>query len=327
MTLWTILTALCFAALAFVVWPLYRQSGRLTLLLAGVIVFSVGLSAALYHRIGSPEVPSGAGTMPDVNEMVTLLAERLEENPDDAYGWTMLGQSYATLQRFAESIAAYEKAIELEEGQDSGSLVGLAIVLTNSQGGAISSRAASLLDDALVLEPDNQNALFYSGYAAASRGDTAGAADHWERLMALNPSPEIQELLEQKISEWRGVSPPPVASSGVIVATRLSLSANALAVLPPEATVFVIARDPAQPSPPIAVARRQLSELPTVVELSDRDSMVPGRSLSAFPQFEIVVRVSLSGGPMAQSGDWFGSMIFNASQDSTVDLVIDQQVP
>lgn len=326
MTLWTVLTALCFVALAFVVWPLYRHSRRLTLLLAGVVVFSVGLSAALYHRIGSPEVPSGAGSMPDVNEMVTLLAERLEENPDDAYGWTMLGRSYATLERFDESIAAYEKAIELEEGQDSGSLVALAMVLTKSQGGAISSRAASLLDDALVLDPDNQNALFYSGYAAASRGDTAGAADRWERLTSLNSSPEIQELLKQKISEWRGVSPP-VASSAVIAAARLSLSANALAVLPPEATVFVIARDPAQPSPPIAVVRRQLSELPTVVELSDRDSMVPGRSLSAFPQFEIVVRVSLSGGPMAQSGDWFGTMIFHASQDSTVDLVIDQQVP
>ncbi len=327
MMLWTLLIALCLAALVIVVWPLYRQSRRLTPLLAGVIVFTVGLSAALYYRIGSPEVPSGAGSMPDVNEMVTLLAERLEENPNDAYGWKMLGRSYATLLQFDESIAAYEKAIALEGGQDSETLVALAMVFTKSQGGAISSRAASLLEDALILEPDNQNALFYSGYAAASRGETAVAADRWERLMGLNTSPEIQELLEQKISEWRGVSPPPVAPSGVIVAARLSLSASALAVLPPEATVFVIARDPAQPSPPIAVARRELSELPTVVELSDRDSMVPGRSLSAFPQFEIVVRVSLSGGPMAQSGDWFGSTIFNASQDSTVDLVIDQQVP
>ena len=77
MTLWVILVVLLFAALAFVVLPLYRSSGKLTLLLAGVILFAAGLSASLYHRIGHPGVLSGAGSMPDVNEGMALLAERL----------------------------------------------------------------------------------------------------------------------------------------------------------------------------------------------------------------------------------------------------------
>lgn len=327
MTLWIILVLLSLAAMAFVVWPLYRPSGRLTLLLVGVIVFTVGLSSMLYYRIGSPEVPSGAGTMPDVDEMVILLAERLENKPNDLYGWTMLGRSYRTLQRFDESIAAYERAVELESGQNPDTLVALATVLTERQGGAVSGRAASLLKNALVIDPKNQNALFYSGYAAASRGDTALAAERWELLMGLNSAPEIQELLRKKIREWRGGVSPSGVSTEIVVAASISLSASALAVLPVEATVYVIARDLAQPLPPIAVARRQLSELPTLVQLGDRDSMVPGRSLSAFPQFELVARVSISGAPMAQSGDWFGSLIFDAGQDSTVELVIDQQVP
>ncbi len=78
MTLWGVLILLCFAALAFVVWPLYRSAGRLTPVLAAVITLTVGLSAALYHRIGQPGVPSGAGTMPDVGEMVASLEKRLE---------------------------------------------------------------------------------------------------------------------------------------------------------------------------------------------------------------------------------------------------------
>ena len=101
----------------------------------------------------------------------------------------------------------------------------------------------------------------------------------------------------------------------------------ALAALPAEATVFIIARDPAQPSPPIAVARRLLSDLPDVVRLGDGDSMIPGRALSGFPEIELVARVSVSGQPVAQSGDWFGSEIVKPSENDAVTLSIAQQVP
>ena len=55
--------------------------------------------------------------------------------------------------------------------------------------------------------------------------------------------------------------------------------------------------------------------------------MVAGRPLSGYSEFEVVARVSLSGGPAAQSGDWFGSLIVTANSGQTVDLVIDQKVP
>jgi cytochrome c-type biogenesis protein CcmH len=97
--------------------------------------------------------------------------------------------------------------------------------------------------------------------------------------------------------------------------------------LPAEASVFVIARDPAQASPPIAVARRTLSEMPATVELSDSDSMIPGRTLSAFAEVEVIARISVSGQPIAQSGDWFGSAVVKPSEKHSVSLLIDQQVP
>ena len=97
--------------------------------------------------------------------------------------------------------------------------------------------------------------------------------------------------------------------------------------MPADARVFIIARDPAQPSPPIAVAPRSLADIPLTVELSDREAMVAGRPLSGFAEFEVVARVSLSGGPAAQPGDWFGSLIVTANSGQAVDLVIDQKVP
>ena len=331
MTLWIALGALSLVALGFVVWPLYRKSGQLTPLLVGIIVLTVGLSAGLYQYIGSPGVSSGASSLPDIDEIVVSLEKRLEETPDDVNGWLTLGRSYQTMKRYDDAIEAFEKAISLERGQNAETLVALAIVLMEQQGGQISDRSTSLFENALALQPSNPNALFYAGGAAAQRGDTALAADRWEMLLQQNAPPEIQELLQRKINEWRGLPPPTVAQeveqAAEILSVRLSVSDAAAAELPADATVYVIARDPAQPSPPIAVSPRRLADLPLVVSLSDANAMVPGRPLSGFAELEIVARVSLSGQPMAQSGDWFGSLVVASDTTETIDLVIDQKTP
>jgi cytochrome c-type biogenesis protein CcmH len=112
-----------------------------------------------------------------------------------------------------------------------------------------------------------------------------------------------------------------------IVTASVTVPEAVVASLPGNASVFIIARDPAQPSPPIAVTRRQLAELPATVSLGDADAMIPGRNLSMFNEFEIVARVSVSGQPVAQSGDWYASALVRPADDNTVTLLLDQQVP
>ncbi len=208
MTLWAVLVLLCFVALAFVVWPLYRSSGRLTRLLALVIVLTVGVSTALYRHIGHPGVPSGAGSVPDADDMIRSLAERLEENPDDVNGWMLLGRSYQSMRLYDDAVSAFEKALELEQGQNAQTMVALAIAIMERQDGDATGRSSSLFENALALEPNNANALFYAGSAAARRGNLDLAAERWELLLGLDAPPEIQELLQRKINEWRGLPPP-----------------------------------------------------------------------------------------------------------------------
>lgn len=331
MTFWLILALLCLLALGFVVWPLYRSSGRLTPVLAIVTVATVGLSAALYHSIGQPGVPSGAGDSPGSADVVAALAKRLDEQPGDRDGWIMLGRSYQAMQEYDQAIAAFEKAFELDQGKNPETLVALAIALMEQQGGQVSDRASRLFESALALDPNNANALFYAGGAAAQRGDTGLAADRWEVLLRMEAPPEIRELLQRKINEWRGLPAPSVEvatdQEPAIVSINLSLSDAARAAMPDDATVFVIARDPAQPSPPVAVVPLRLSDLPAVVAMNDKNAMMQGRPLSGFEEIEVVARVSLSGGPSAQSGDWFGSLIVSANSGQTIDLVIDQVTP
>jgi cytochrome c-type biogenesis protein CcmH len=72
--------------------------------------------------------------------------------------------------------------------------------------------------------------------------------------------------------------------------------------------------------------RRRVSELPAVVALSDSDAMVPGRLLSGFPELEIVARVSMSGQPVAQAGDWYGEIVMRPSETNEISIVIDREV-
>ncbi len=327
MPLWILLATMCLVAAAFVVWPLSRISARRSGLVAAVLVFVLGSSVGLYAYLGSPGVTSGAGELPDVEEMVTSLAERLQSRPDDVNGWKMLGRSYMTLGDYAGAATAYERAIKIESSQNGQTLADLGEVLVARDGQRLTPESMSLFENALALEPSNSAALFWGGIGAFSRGDKKLAADRWEMLLATNPPPQLREMLRQRVAEWRGEPLPAAGSSATVVRARVELSANATAALPMDATVFVIARDPAQPSPPIAVVRRRLSELPLVVELGDRESMIKTRSLSAFSEFELIARVSISGQPTAQAGDWFGSVQVSLSDTDSVVVAIDRQIP
>ena len=341
MTLWITFTAMCLLATLFVAWPLYRRQERFSPVSALAVVAVVALSAALYVRQGSPEIPSG-GTESQhaLEEVVESLAARLESTPDDVEGWKMLGRSYMNLGDFGSAVGAFERAVTLENSGNAQTLVALAEALLARDASRIEGRTAALFESALALEPNNPQALFYGGIAALNRDQQDVAADRWEILLGLNPPPEIRQVLERRVAEWRGEplaetqvaaapqeteAPPP--GDGSIVSVAVSLSPDARAALPAEATVFIIARDPAQPSPPIAVMRRTLSELPATVELGDGNSMVAGRAMSVFPQFEWLVRVSLSGQPVPQSGDWYGSTVVTPADNARVSVSIDTQVP
>lgn len=326
---------MCLGAIAFTVWPLARDLPRQGLLSGIAVVAVAALSAGIYATTGSPGVPSkGAdgASEPDVEEMVASLASRLEKQPDDVNGWLMLGRSYMTLGNYPEATRAYERAVALEDAQNAQTLVSLGESLLAGNGQQMTPGIISIFENALALEPSNPSALFWGGLGAAARGDTSLAATRWELLLSTDPPVEVRGVIEQRIGIWRGTAAPaepataPMERAGPVVAASISVDGAAAAALPAEATVFVIARDPAQPSPPIAVTRRQLSELPAVIELGDSDSMIPGRSLSGFPEFELVARVSLSGSPAAQPGDWFGAMLVRPADGNQVQLAISEQV-
>ena len=105
--------------------------------------------------------------------------------------------------------------------------------------------------------------------AAANREDFEIAANRWEKLLGMNPPENIRETLAMNVSIWRGEEPaPPVQATpaaeetvsetitDAILTARVALSEEAMRAIGRDAVVFVIARDPVVPTPPIAGKRR-----------------------------------------------------------------------
>lgn len=331
-SLWVAFGVMLCAGVLFVCWPLYRNEKRLGLRSVSAVLVIIAISGSLYAVIGSPGAPSGAAATPSVDDMVATLAARLQQNPDDVTGWKMLGRSYVQLQRFDEAVEAYEQALEREGGNDAQTYADLGEAVFLAQDQRMAGRASQMFEAALTAAPENPKALFYGGLAAIERNDRKLAAERWESLLAQAPPENVQAILRARISEWRGEST--VAAAGSVAAApaaasvsiSIGVSKEAGAALPANATVFVIARDPAQPSPPIAVARRTLAELPTTVVLTDAEAMIPGRTLGQFRSVEILVRASASGNPMSAPGDWFGRAEISVPQQDDLAIEIAQSV-
>jgi len=330
--LWIAFGIMLLVAALVVAWPLYREEQRLTGRTALAIVSVLALSAGIYSEIGRPDAQVVVNETNSVDEMVESLARRLVTDTDDVDGWKMLARSYAQLRRYAEASSAYQRVAELENYTDGQTLVDFGEAMMMNDSGALQGQAGDLFENALAIAPGNPKALFYGGIAAVDRGEPLVAADRWETLLATSPPPEIEGILQQRIAEWRGIEASvalSVATPPTDVGLRISVQMDDAAreSIGPDATVFVIARDPAQPAPPIAVVRRRAFELPFEVTLNDDNSMIPGRILSNFSNLELIVRASASGQPMAQSGDWFGSQIIDTSTTRSLDIIISRQVP
>jgi cytochrome c-type biogenesis protein CcmH len=162
-------------------------------------------------------------------------------------------------------------------------------------------------------------------------------------LLAQNPPDELRGMLERQVQDLdqqlaasgQGTAPP--ASADTVPAPAASQRAIRIAVtLAPalagrvgkQTPLFVLARDPQAPGAPLAVQRHTAAQLPLTIELSEQDAMIPSRTIATVPRVQIVARLSPSGTPQAQSGDFYGQADYDfAGASGILQIVIDQVVP
>lgn len=168
------------------------------------------LAAALYLGLGSPAslVPEQADSHGDpkamsqqVEAMVEGLAQRLQQNPDNAEGWRMLARSYNVLGRYPDAAQAYARLVKLKP-DDSAALADYADTLAMAQGQSLQGEPERLVERALAIDPANLKALSLAGSAAFERGDFVEAERRWRKMLPLvEPDSEIGRNTAAGIAE------------------------------------------------------------------------------------------------------------------------------
>jgi cytochrome c-type biogenesis protein CcmH len=331
--------------------------------LAFALAVAVGLGAiGLYAKLNTfpwdnplsvEAVPAGHGAMGtagSMNEVTASLEARLARDPNDREGWRMLGRTYLVGGNAAKAAESYEKANALAPQKDIDLQLDLAEALVLTDDPAVQPRAKAIVDDALAADAENQKALWYQGVIAVRAGDNETAKRNWTKLLAGNPPPEIRDVIAAQLKELgvevaAGTAAPgaPMAAAGggmgagpmgsgvaptgrtirVSVKVDPALAGN----VKPGTTLFVAAREPGIPGPPIAATRITTDDLPAVVVLSDANTMIAGRDLSSVNDVEIVARVAYGGTAVTASGDLIGRAVQKKGGSENLDVVINQVQP
>lgn len=339
--------------------PAVRPSRATAIVVAALVPLA---SIGTYLVLGQPEAAAPGAAAPaaadaqgrhevspeQIQRMVAALAERLKAEPNNVEGWMMLGRSYTALARYRDAAAAFGKANELQPNNVD-LLADLADVTGMAQGRKLAGEPARLIQRALDLDPRHVKSLALAGSVAFEAKDYATARSYWERLVAvLPPDSELTRSIRGSIAEAtqleRGGAPvaaapnaaapaapaqqpAPAAAAGARVTGQVMLDPQLVARVAAGDTLFVYARAAEGPRMPLAIVKRQASELPYRFSLDDSMAMAPNFKLSGFAQVMVEARISKSGQATPQSGDLIGQVGPVAPGAEGLKITIDRMQP
>lgn len=297
----------------------------LLIVVAGTLYWQLGNWRAGVEGVQQASVAS-------VEQMVAQLAQRLEtSDSNDLQGWSMLGNAYLLMGRYADAANAYTHARSLSGDKNADILADYGESVTLANPGDFMGKAMPAFETALKLEPGNPRALWYGGLGALERGDKSLAISRWQALLAQDPPATYRTIIEKSIVAAGGtLAPTPSVVATVatkVIHVHVALDARLRTQVSPDETLFIFAEPTGDDDgPPLAVRRYQVRDLPLDTTLSETDSMLPGHGLAQVSQAVILARVSKSGKAEAQAGDLFGQTHWQAGSAAQVSVVIDKAV-
>ena len=131
--------------------------------------------------------------------MVEQLASRLTKEKDDFEGWIRLFNSYKYLQENDKALLALRTAIEIKPSIILKQTL-LKELLPPQDKPKFTLETDKLIDDILIKEPNNVDALFFKGLKAFNNGKNNTAKLYWNKLIAtLPPNSKISLELINKL--------------------------------------------------------------------------------------------------------------------------------
>lgn len=287
-------------------------------------------------------------------QLIAQLQTTINRDPDDV-------QMRALLARTAMGMADYDLAIAQFQGilvvepEVSQIMAELAQALFLKANNRVTPMVQSFVDATLEREPNNTIALGLAGIGAYQSEQYAKAIELWQKAIVIQGANSPNSIaLERGIvaaQQRLGVNAVEDAteSANEVVNDEnepritVSVSLSSDIDVPPTTTVFIYARAWQSAKVPLSIARLQVSDLPVTLTLTNAMSMAPSMNLSTAESIELVARVSASGTPVPQSGDWqitqgpieVNDLVSESSENSSANtvspivysLLISQQIP
>jgi len=280
-----------------------------------------------YLRLGTPEALSGTANEPghavtrdQMESLVEHLATRMQQTPEDADGWMLLGRSLGVLGQHDRAAQAYAHAAQLSP-KNAALLADYADMLAMAHGRRLEGEPSAIVKRALAIDPENVKALALAGSAEFERGEYTAAIRYWEHTLKItSPDTEFARSVADSIAEARTLAggaaaqketpsakATPAQKRGESVQGVVSIDSALAARLSPGDTVFVLARPVSGSRMPLAVARTTVAALPYRFTLDDSMAMAPGATISSHEKVVVAARVSKSGNAISQKGDIEGT--------------------
>ena len=179
---------------------------------AVIFYLNVGNPKAVTNEQGATSPSSMTSSAPpertqaQIEANVAALAKRLESNPSDVQGWTMLARSYSSMEKFAEAAGAYAKLTELTPN-DANLWAEYAFATAMANGRSLEGRPMELIQHALKVDPNNAKALQLAGSAAYQSKDYKKAVDYWERVLKqVPPGSDVAREIQSRIDEAKSLA-------------------------------------------------------------------------------------------------------------------------
>jgi cytochrome c-type biogenesis protein CcmH len=334
--------------------------GRLPKLMLSLFLLAVTVSVTffLYQMWGAGnevratqllEFSSQAELTPsEYDELDVRLASAVDKHPDNMDWAYLQGRLLESEGRYQEAATAYANLLAGLPPVQTADRAAIMTLMVQARFYANDQKASDELyetiQQALAMAPHQRKPLGLAGIMAYELGYYQEAINHWRKLWVQLPAGMEARSLENGIKR----AAEQLAAQGIDadvdvegnaddsgkgevdlswmtparIEVTVSLSDKTLAAVRPNDTVFVLARKLDGPPMPLAAQRLVASQLPITVVLDESKAMVPGMTIGSVDDVTVTARVSRSGQPIAQSGDWQGQ-VFNVRTRGNEPLTIE----
>ncbi len=171
-----------------------KQAITKTAVIISIIPFT---SLGLYSHLGSPGkpdlpfakrkfIPPSETANGDLKLLLKRLKKRLNKNPNEIDGWTLLGQSLVSLEKFNEASDALKRAFQIDPSRAE---IAASIAETKfmANGGTFDTEVRHFFKKAQKLNPREHKALYYLGLDSFTRKRYQEAIQYWVDLISVSP--------------------------------------------------------------------------------------------------------------------------------------------